>query len=189
MRATICRRVIVGRSVRNDDGSECPNRQDIVPPLKARSLANERLIRFFGIDNAFTTDDEQYKDWFVNQASLKLGFRSHRWQKIIDSACSFVQRQVHNTGWTEIYLVPFAQTTTLAVVLEVLFPHHSEVSVDKFNYTTLFNVARCINQLWNDSKHDGEPRDSLRKDLEAGVAELIPDCSFKPRDNPYVLTA
>jgi hypothetical protein len=178
----ICRWIISGRGVQDADGTR-RNRPEIISPLKARSLANSRLVRFFGIDNAFTTADPQYKDWFVKEASSTLTFGVHGWHRIASVTCTLVDREVKRAE-AEISLMQFVQTTTLAVMLETLFKDRAPVNATNFDHDTLLTAADCINNLWDKSKHHGEPLPAICDDLKATLEELIPGCSFEPKVNP-----
>jgi len=178
----ICRCIISGRGVQDADGTR-RHQLDIISPLTARSLANSRLVRFFGIDNAFTTADPQYKDWFVQEASATLTLGVHGWHRIASVTRTLVDRELESAE-AEIPLMEFAQTTTLAVMLETLFRDHAPVSATNFDHDTLLTAADCINNLWHNSKHHNDPLPALRDDLKAALKELIPGCSFEPKANP-----
>src|SRR5438045_3371093 len=50
--------------------------------LDERAAPNQRLVRVFGIDNAFTTTDKEYYKMFVTGVRLKLPTSSDEWRDL-----------------------------------------------------------------------------------------------------------
>ncbi|KAL9037690.1 MAG: hypothetical protein Q9214_005585, partial [Letrouitia sp. 1 TL-2023] len=98
--------------------------------LKSRALPNHRLVKVFGIDNAFTTTNELYLKHFKNSATQKFSkLGQDQWKKLAKAADVLVRRGIEKDTWeddkttrqSEIELTPFVQLISLKIALFVLF--------------------------------------------------------------------
>lgn len=164
-------------------------------PLVSRALPNRRLVKVFGIDNAFTTTNESYLRQFktlVTQKFSKLG--PDEWIELAKATDILVRRGIEKETWkddkttsqSQFELTPFVQLLSLKLTLFVLFgidPMHLEDS-------SVLDVADSINNLWIGSK-GGYSRETLaseRKRLMAALSEIFPPPRPKtPKENPLNL--
>ncbi|KAI4164310.1 MAG: hypothetical protein LQ342_001956 [Letrouitia transgressa] len=163
-------------------------------PLKSRALPNHRLVKVFGIDNAFTTTNESYLRHFKNLATQKFSkLGPDEWKKLAKAADILVRRGIEKNTWkddettrqSKIELTPFVQLISLKVALFVLFgidPMHLEDS-------NVLDVARSINLLWIGSKggYSEETFAFERKRLMAALSEIFPSIPKTRKDNPLNL--
>ncbi|KAF2454620.1 hypothetical protein BDY21DRAFT_99658 [Lineolata rhizophorae] len=163
---------------RTHTGAGIPGIQE---KLAARARPNFRLRLAFGIDNAFTTDDEVWYREFKKrvQCSLK-AISQERWHILARDARSLATSKLQRSASSP--LVPLVQSITLRITLEAFFPKNPVRLRDQHIET----VAGEINRVWMVSKDD--PRsESWRCQLKLrdALAELIPDAKvFEPRENP-----
>ena len=53
-------------------GYDCSGDRNIISKVQSRAYPNQRLVRTFGIDNAFTTTNENYRKDFRSYAKEKI---------------------------------------------------------------------------------------------------------------------
>lgn len=71
-------------------GYDCSSNRNTISKVQSRAGPNQRLVRTFGIDNAFTTIDENYRKDFRNHAKEKITLDDGRWKTIADLARQLV---------------------------------------------------------------------------------------------------
>ncbi|MCJ1362964.1 hypothetical protein MMC16_002070 [Acarospora aff. strigata] len=154
-------------------------------PLESRSGPNQRLVRVFGIDNAFTTTKEEYWKEFRKSVERQMRISEERWEGLAHTAQELVHRGVGARTSDErdgILLVPFMQTAVLKFSLHVFFP----VRVDELEDEVLSTIADKINRLWIGSK-GSKHTDSMRSDqrvLMAALRKILPGYGETMRTNP-----
>ena len=164
-------------------------------PEESRGKPNKRLVTAFGVDNAFTTSNEEYRIVFRKYARIKLGkIVDARWKGIAEIASKLVHQKIEGERsqfkGEGMSLVPFVQTITLSISLHVLFgldPHGLEEELVSL-------ATEEINKLWIASKKDPMDADTVaerKTSLEDALRKLSPDFDFTPQATPlnYILPA
>jgi len=178
-----CERIIEGFSTTQDVSNSARK------PLESRAIPNQRLVRAFGIDNAFTTTDREYYREFRRRVELLLKINDERWTHLAHTAMelarSGLQACTTEHDRMEILLVPFVQRMVLKFSMHVLF----SVPVDKLDDDDVATIAEKINSLWMSSK-SAKPTKSMRsdqKELRAALQKIFPRAGKTARENPLNL--
>lgn len=157
--------------------------------LRSRAIPNQRLIRAFAIDNAFTTTDENHYRQFRRRAELLLKINDQRWKQIAHTATRSARLTFPvcpvNDNRREILLVPFVQRMVLKFSMHVLF----SVPVDELDDDAVAIIAEKINSLWVSSK-SCKPTESMhwdQQELRAAMQKIFPQAGDTARDNPLNL--
>ncbi len=144
--------------------------------LSARTIPNERLKITFGIDNAFTTDDQSNATMFINEAKTKLqkavrlpavkpADAEAHWQPLIGH-----MRDAFALGLSEnpdsVNLATLVQFVTLKVSLLYLFDGNA---INADNNRDITFVAERINHLWLKSKTLDLPTTTESNDTPAAT--------------------
>lgn len=159
--------------------------------LRSRAVPNERLIRAFGIDNAFTTTDEAYHKEFLREAKGLLQQNHGEWQHLGEVAEDLTKRMMREGEQNgNISLVTVVQVVALKIAIHVLF----NMPIDRLADGTINSLAKTINKLWIGSKTLKSPDSSFQKhqkDLEDALQEIFPTWEGTPRSNPlnFILPA
>jgi len=156
-------------------------------PLQSRAIPNERLIRAFGINNAFTTTDENYHKEFLQKARGLLQRKHDDWRHLGEVAKDLTEQMTREGAEKgNISLVTVVQVVALKVAIHVLF----DMPIDKLADGTIGSLAKTINKLWIGSKAV-KPTDSLlqkhQQDLEEALKEIFLIREDTPRSNPLNL--
>lgn len=178
-----CRDILSGRDLDNS------NFGPVLTLLDSRAGPNERLIRAFGIDNAFTTRDDKYHKQFRRHAESLLKMDETGWENLKIVAQVLVQQSIRRVAKAnEILLVPLVQTVTLGVAMHVLF----SLDTDELTHSAIQVIAQKINTLWIASKQPTISNTwvSDQNALREALRRVLP-CSEQPRDNPlnFILPA
>jgi hypothetical protein len=119
--------------------------------LEERAAPNQRLVRVFGVDNAFTTTDKDYHKKFVTDARLKLPTSGNEWKIITDTVLKdirqYLDQSENRPGPTN--LVNLVQITVFRAVMLKFFPEVLALS-DK----DIRSITSQINSLWIASKNE-----------------------------------
>jgi hypothetical protein len=165
---------------------------DCLTLLEARAGPNRRLVKTFGIDNAFTTIDPEYHKKFLKGVVAQLKTPEEEWAAMSASATDFVrhglaQGELQISG---ILLAPMIQTVVLKIVLSKFFPQEAQLD----QHAAIETVAACINVLWIDSKTDDAAVEagaksrtalSYQKSLRTALKKILPEHDAGvPRRNP-----
>ncbi|KAE9965981.1 hypothetical protein BLS_007284 [Venturia inaequalis] len=127
--------------------------------LEARYLPNTRLIRVFGLNNAFTTKDEARAREFRKEASLKINkVKNEEWKEYVNLSLESAATEIKKSG-TELNLANLVQSVTLKVSLKFLFDLDTSVLKEPGAAHNVSLVAKEINRLWQASKTAGETTD------------------------------
>lgn len=109
--------------------------------IEARAGPNQRLVKTFGIDNAFTTIDPEYHEIFVNRVVAQLKTIEWEWSAMSTLAVGFVRDDLAQGDLeTGILLVPLVQKVVLKIVLLKFFPQEAQLEDD----AAIATVAECI---------------------------------------------
>ncbi|KAI9885434.1 MAG: hypothetical protein M1823_002782 [Watsoniomyces obsoletus] len=122
--------------------------QNILPGVQSRAAPNKRLRFTFGVENSFTTLEEEYCQRFRNSAARKLRLNKSDWDELAKTAGAIVRDQ--KKGKLSLNLVQLVQLLSLKISMVVLF----RVDATKCNDQDMHTIASEINRLWLESKDD-----------------------------------
>ena len=155
--------------------------------LQSRAVPNERLIRAFDIDNAFTTADEVYHREFRSNAKALLQRDESGWKHLRDIAQKLVRQRIQTAyNGNGILLVPMVQMLVLKKSIHTLFG----LAIDELDNDTILLMAEKINTLWIESKTPDSVNSSVYKDqhaLRGALRRTFPDMKDTTRGNPLNL--
>ena len=161
-----CREIISNELSHNHQVNE-------LSALQARAIPNKRLQIAFGIDNAFSSTDEEYVAQFVREARAQVNLSPEMWMNVSGIAQSFVSDFIEenrgmDTGHSiQIAVTDMVQALCLKVVLMTMF--HGELREDVTNHDLIL-LAGDINRSWMDSKR---PSQNLHGSLEDGDNKIL----------------
>jgi hypothetical protein len=148
------------------------------PKPKARALANRRLVRVFGIDNVFTSEnDAGYRNRFKEEserkmrAAIKMETENDPddWESLRRSAMVYVYTYLERQGDT-VDVAELVQFVTLKISLKYLFPDAEAGWNAPQSFDHIKLIGRRINELWIQSK---KPNDATKwadqKDLHRAL--------------------
>lgn len=107
---------ISSRKTRFTDAAECTQiltinqigglePENLLTPIESRAVPNQRLVRAFDIDNAFTTTDDTYRKEFRSSASGLLSKpKIEDWKRLATIADNLIHRGVENPKVILIFL-------------------------------------------------------------------------------------
>ena len=166
-------------------GYDCSGNRNVISKVQSRAYPNQRLVRTFGIDNAFTTINENYRKDFRNHAKGKITLDDGRWKTIADLAKQLVGSAIPQPGSdvANVRLDSLGQSVTLKISLHVLFDR------DPFQLDNelIVEIARSINFLWTESKSTDYPSDADREHLRNALGFIFSDMGSNARQNPLNL--
>jgi hypothetical protein len=160
--------------------------------LEARAGPNQRLVKTFGIENAFTTIDSDYHGKFVKSVSRQLRTAAQEWAAMSTLAMESVRLSLGRADLQTdgILLAPLVQMVVLKIVLSKFFPQDARLDND----AVIETVAECINFLWIGSKTanaavnagaKSEATASHKKSLRTALRKILPNHDAGiPRRNP-----
>ncbi|CAK5263964.1 unnamed protein product [Mycena citricolor] len=156
------------------------SKQDI---LRARAIANERLVHAFRLTNAFVSEDLSTYSEFVRRTGGLL--RDFDWNKFAEISLDAVRLGLSDfrIGDEAVAFDRFVRVVTLrAVIAGLLAP---DTDVDALDCTDLDTTAALINDLWVLSKDERKIPPALLHTLQCSVRRLLPDSAAFP--NPLDL--
>ena len=159
--------------------------RNTVPAVESRAGPNQRLVKAFNIDNAFTTKDDQYRKSFTSKAASKMSALTEEdWKRIADHAEAFVLRGL---GGKQCCLDSFVRSLSLKITLHTLFQLDPMMMEDE----TIEEITTSINDLWVESKKSVEPSAPMKNKLKRALAQFFPDGEFSGQENPlnFILPA
>ncbi|KAI9757185.1 MAG: hypothetical protein M1815_001795 [Lichina confinis] len=174
---TICKNILAttgldsGALLNRSNIASSPFR-NVIPGVTSRSLPNKRLRETFGVDNSFTTLDEEYCQRFRNSAERKLNLTAKTWEEVGRIALQLVDHQLVDAP--AVGLVEIVQLLSLKTILFVLF------DIDPLNVDDEASavVAKEINRLWLGSKGRTEGSSLALVDegkLARALRTVVPD--------------
>ncbi|PYI32467.1 hypothetical protein BP00DRAFT_472843 [Aspergillus indologenus CBS 114.80] len=151
-------------------------------PHISRIRPNARLAFVFGIENAFTTPDEGYADYFVKNARDLINLKAQDWgnlAKTLRSAANKLTSTAHR-----LHLASLVQSLSLRIILTTLL--NAELDTIPHAEQHMITLAQAINRAWVSSKNDADLIDFAHNaDLQASLSALFPTYNkTDPRDNP-----
>lgn len=159
--------------------------RNTISRVQSRAIPNQRLVRTFGIDNAFTTTDDNYRKDFRRHAKEKITLDDGTWKTIADLAEQLVGSAIPQPGGdiASIRLDSLGQSVTLKMTLHVLFDLDPLQLDDKL----ILYIAQQINFLWAQSKSIKYPTDANQKGLRKALGSIFPGVGRNARQNPLNL--
>ena len=165
--------------------SQVPDNQ--LTPVLSRAIPNNRLVQAFGINNAFTTSDDDFRQEFHDNASRILIATNKKWKDIAQATEQVLNDQVQVSDGEKrgIALVPLVQSLTLKTSIHVLFQEDPLALNDEL----VSSFAKVINDLWIQSKDSStsEYHGALRQKFRRDLSSLFPSHSLSTRDTPMNL--
>ncbi|KAK3170847.1 hypothetical protein OEA41_002931 [Lepraria neglecta] len=153
-------------------GYDCSGNRNVISKVQSRAYPNQRLVRRFGIDNAFTTTNEDYRKDFRCHAKGKITLDDGRWKTIADLAKQLVGSIPQpGSDVANIRLDSLGQSVTLKISLRVLFDRDPLQLDDEL----IVEIARSINFLWTESKSTDYPSDADRERLRNALGFIFLD--------------
>jgi len=163
--------------------------------LASRANPNQRLVRAFGIDSAFTTVDDKWRKEFRNDATkIMTGLELVDWKRIAEFAKTLVhEREIglaYGGSEDRFELDNFVRTLSLKITLHVFFKLSPEQLNDFGVEHAIEQTTSCINTLWIESKTSIEVSKEKKQKLWEAL-DSITDMGSKPRKNPlnFILPA
>jgi dihydroceramidase len=169
----------------------CFKEQRLITILKMRAGPNDRLVRTFGIDNAFTTTDGEYHRDFVNCAGDRINLSSIKWKSLARGIETLlhgnIERQRTSNG--TVLLSRLVRITVLRAVLPVLFPNCDLPDLSEGEQDDIASyIADKVNSLWIESKTVRQTNPNDLQSLKEACQKLLPSIAIdSPRDNPLNL--
>jgi len=172
-------------------------KRNLVSRMASRAIPNQRLVRAFDIDNAFTSKDDTHATLFKKEAARKISLDSEEWAAVAMWSSELVANSIKNPSGehADTYLDRLVQSVALKIAIHVLF----RVNPIRLDGGAITQLAQSINELWHLSKDSQGPiaarnlMKSRKLALERALIKLFPDhqLHFQPRDNPlnYILPA
>ena len=166
-------------------GCDCIGDRNIISKVQSRAYPNKRLVRTFGIDNAFTTINENYRKDFHSYAKKKITLDDGRFEIIADLAKQLVGTAIPQpeSGIASIRLDSLGQSVTLKISLHVLF----DLDPFQLDDELIVEIARSINFLWTKSKLIKYPSDVDQERLRKALGRIFPSGGPNARQNPLNL--
>ena len=158
-------------------------------PLRSRAIPNQRLVRAFGIDNAFTTTDAEYYRLFRRSVELLLKINEERWKHLAHTATELALSGLRHSpvidNRREVSLVPLLQKMVLKFSMHILF----SLPVDELDDDAIAIIAQKINCLWISSKNSQLTKSmhSDQRDLREALHKIFPQAGETARENPLNL--
>ncbi|KAK0515882.1 hypothetical protein JMJ35_001916 [Cladonia borealis] len=141
------------------------------------AYSNQRLVRAFDIDNAFTSKSDEYRKLFTLEARVKLSaLEEADWKRIASHANAILQY-----GLTEqqCCLDSLVRSMSLKITLHTLFKLDPMDMDDKF----IGDITSSINDLWVESKTSVEPSATTTKKLRQALARFFPNAESSGKGN------
>lgn len=159
--------------------------RNTIPAVESRAGPNQRLVKAFNIDNAFTTKDDQYRKSFHREAKAKMSsLEEVDWKRIAGKAEALIH---HGLGGKQCCLDSLVRSTSLKITLHTMFKLDPMEMKDE----VVEEITSSINDLWVESKKPGEPSVPLKHKLTQALAELFPGAEFSGKESPlnFILPA
>ncbi|RAH77857.1 hypothetical protein BO86DRAFT_203643 [Aspergillus japonicus CBS 114.51] len=171
---TECRNLIQGYRFRA--------RKNYLSPHRARIRPNSRLAFVFGIENAFTTTDEEYATHFARNARHLINLKAQVWERLAKRLQSSANELISTAH--RLHLADVVQSLSLRIILTTLLNAELDTLPDTDKH--MVSLAQAINRAWVSSKNDVDLIEFAHNpDLQAPLSALFPTFErTNPRDNP-----
>lgn len=175
-------------------GNSFDNIRNRLNRLESRAIPNERLVRAFGINNAFTTTNGDYARAFKAAAVKKIKMGDSDWERIAAFAQRLVIESVTSSksDHLDANLDSLVQSIALKLALHVLF------GLDPFELDkdAIKRLAEGINNCWVYSKSStttaAENLGITKVTVNEALTNLFPDINpSSSKENPlnFILPA
>ena len=159
--------------------------RNTIPAVESRAGPNQRLVKAFDIDNPFTTKDDEKRKSFTAEARAKLStVKEEDWKRIAGHADAILQ---HGLRGKQCCLDSLVRSISLKITLHTMF------KLDPMNMKdeSIEEITSSINDLWVESKEQGEPSASTKNKLTRALAGIFPDVELSGKENPlnFILPA
>ena len=152
--------------------------RNTINAVESRAYPNQRLVRAFDIDNAFTTKSDESRKDFTHEAKAKLSaLKEADWKHTAGHAEALLQ---YGLETKQCCLDPLVRSLSLKITLHTLFKLDPMDMDDKF----IGDIISCINDLWVESKTSVEPSATTKKKLRQALARSFPNADFSAKGNP-----
>ena len=158
-------------------------------PLESRAIPNLRLVEVFGINNSFTTADQNFHKDFRKRVKSRLRLTEGQWEDTVCRAqltiSSYLKLHLKQAEGTRLAvpLVPMVRVVVLKVILgTVVEGHRGNLPPINLEFRILEQVADIINRLWILSKSEGvsSTSRSLLDQLNKFLMQLLPEAQDYP---------
>lgn len=185
--AVLLRDVKVCKEILSSGGLQAPRIDNVLTLLESRAGPNHRLVRAFGIDNAFTTTQKRYYRSFMRRARHLVTKDEPTWQVMGDLIKDHVRFECQSSTINNTFpLVQLVQAVILKTTMYTLF----DLPMEKLDATTIRLIAELINRLWIESKStkiSGKFRED-RRELERLLGTIFQVTGeYNPSENPLNL--
>ncbi|RAH66399.1 cytochrome P450 [Aspergillus aculeatinus CBS 121060] len=157
-------------------------RRNFLSPHRARIRPNTRLAFAFGIENAFTTPDEEYATHFVRNARNLINLQAQDWERLAKSLQSKANELISTAH--RLHLASVVQSLSLRIILTTLLNAELDTLPDAEKH--MVSLAQAINRAWVSSKNDVDLIEFAdNPGLQASLSALFPTFDgTDPRGNP-----
>ncbi|KAE8450813.1 hypothetical protein EG329_005726 [Mollisiaceae sp. DMI_Dod_QoI] len=147
--------------------------------LEERAMPNQRLVRVFGIDNAFTTTNTNYYRSFVTKVRLELRTSNDDWRYLAGITFESIGHRLSDVEdrQASFVLVDFVQ---IVVFRAVMFKFFSSVPMPSDE--DIKSITSKINTLWIASKNQEEPLGASMEKEKEGLLLQLRDLFHIPQD-------
>ena len=159
--------------------------RNTINAVESRANPNQRLVRAFDIDNAFTTKDDEYRKSFTRKARAKLSaLKEADWKRIAGHADALLQ---YSLGREQCCLDSLVRSMSLKITLHTLF----KLDPMDMDDESIEEITSSINELWVESKMSVQPSAPTKKKLRQALARFFPNAEFSGQENPlnFILPA
>ncbi len=159
--------------------------RNTINAVESRANPNQRLVRAFNIDNAFTTKDDEDRKSFTSKARAKLSaIKEADWKRIAGHADALLQQGLKRK---QCCLGSLVRSISLKITLHTLF----KLDPMDMDDESIEEITSSINDLWVESKKSVEPSAPTMKIMRQALARFFPDAEFSGQGNPlnFILPA
>ncbi len=153
--------------------------------VESRAMPNQRLVKAFDIDNAFTTKDDEYRKSFKREAKATMSaLKEVDWKRIAGHADALLH---HVLEGKQCCLDSLVRSISLKITLHTLF----KLDPMKMDNESIEEITSSINDLWVESKCSVEPSAPTKEKLRHALAQFLPHAEFSGQGNPlnFILPA
>jgi hypothetical protein len=146
--------------------------------LSDRAIPNQRLVKAFGIHNAFTTTNGNICTPFVIDVTKKLRMKDSDWEAIAKDALGYIEglkTRIQGTG-TTLTLEVLTQNFVFKIVMRHFYPAVPEISDSDVEF-----ITSSVNNLWTASKSCSSPTTTQKNELLRRITHIF---DISPNLNP-----
>lgn len=160
----VCKNILAGKSYQSNS-----SKTNVLSRWASRAIPNQRLVRAFGIDNAFTTFDRKYHKEFVDMSKKKMDMSPSDWKRVVDLARQLILSEIEGDPAVYIHqLDDLVRSLCLKITLHIFFDF-DPLELDNENALA---ITKGINDLWLESKTGQAPSKSYKEKLSRALANF-----------------